>query len=332
MADNKSRVIFLEHYLLDNTDREHPVTTEDLIALLAEKGYSANRNTIRSDIEALQEAGVQVAAVRVGNAKGYYIAERPFQVSELKALIDSVSASQFFPERKSREMIRHLAELAPEMYRKDLIATAFCTNRIKTENPVSYLVLGTIGRAIREEKKLSFRYADYRPDKEEFMRHGEKRYLVSPYAFVWNDGRYYVPSYDEEKGKIVAYRVDRMRNVKMEDEKAERGKPFDPTAYGRKILWMYDGDAEEEDVVLLSENRHMISLIDRFGTGIRTDKADENHFQAIVKVIPSLTFFSWIFQFNGEIRIIAPGNVRKAYDEMLRNSLARQEEQAGGRK
>ena len=94
MADNKGRIIFLEHYLLDHADEDHPITTESLIEARAEKGYSANRNTIHSDIEALKAEGIQVAGVRVGNAKGYYVRNRPFRISELKALIDSVSSEE----------------------------------------------------------------------------------------------------------------------------------------------------------------------------------------------------------------------------------------------
>ena len=41
---------------------------------------------------------------------------------------------------------------------------------------------------------------------------------MSPQVFLWNDDRYYVPSYSEEKCCIVPFRVDRMRNVEIMDE------------------------------------------------------------------------------------------------------------------
>ena len=325
MSDNKGRIIFLAHYLADRADENNPITTEALINALSEKGYSANRNTVRSDIEALKAEGISVAGVRVANAKGYYIKNRPFRLSELKALIDAVSSSQFIPERNSNAMIRRLAEMAPEMYRKDLIATAFCADRIKTDSPVAFPALDMVNKAIQKYKKLSFQYVDYLPTKEEVLRHQKKKYVVSPYALLWNDGRYYVPSYDPEKDKIVSYRVDRMRSVQILNERADRDKPFSPVEYAKKALWMYDGDLEEQEVILLSENKHMISLIDRFGEEISTHVVDDQHFQTIVKVIPSYTFFSWVFQFCGEIRIIGPGDVKKDYEEMLRRVMERQQ-------
>ena len=325
MGDNKGRIIFLEHYLMDHTDENNPITTDELISILADHGYSANRNTIHSDIAALQAEGINVAAVRVANAKGYYIKSRPFRTTELKALIDAVSSSQFIPERNSNALIRRLAQMAPEIYRKDLIATAFCADRIKTDSPVAFPALDAVNKAIQKYRKLSFQYVDYLPTKEEVLRHNKKKYTVSPYALIWNDGRYYVPSYDPEKAKIVSYRVDRMRNVVMLSEKANRDEPFDPVDYCKKALWMYDGDIEEQEVILISENKHMISLIDRFGDGILTSVIDDQHFRAIIKVIPSYTFFSWIFQFCGDVRIAGPGNVKKDYEEMLRIVAERQQ-------
>lgn len=325
MGDNKGRIIFLAHYLADHADENNPITTDDLISAVAAKGYSANRNTIHSDIEALQAEEINVTGVRVGNAKGYYIKNRPFRLSELKALIDAVSSSQFIPERNSNALIRRLASMAPEMYRKDMIATAFCADRIKTDSPVAFSALDTVNKAIQKNKKLSFQYVDYLPTKEEILRHDKKKYVVSPYALLWNDGRYYVPSYDPEKDKIVSYRVDRMRSVMMVNERANRDRPFDPVSYCRKALWMFDDDIEEQEVILVSENKHMISLIDRFGEEIPTSTVDDQHFRTIVKVIPSYTFFSWIFQFCGGIRIVGPGDVKQDYEEMLRLVLEQQQ-------
>ena len=49
MADTKGRILFLERYMLELTDDEHSITTDDLIRIYEENGYKANRNTIRDD-------------------------------------------------------------------------------------------------------------------------------------------------------------------------------------------------------------------------------------------------------------------------------------------
>ena len=163
-------------------------------------------------------------------------------------------------------------------------------------------------------------------DKEEILRHDKKKYVVSPYALLWNDGRYYVPSYDPEKDRIISYRVDRMRNVMPVKERADRRLPFNPAEYSKRVLWMYDGDLEETDVILTAENRHLISLMDRFGPEIPVAQADGEHIRATVRVIPSNTFFSWVFQFGGGIRVAGPAEVKEEYEEMLRKVLEQQGE------
>ena len=43
--------------------------------------------------------------------------------------------------------------------------------------------------------------------------------------------------------------------------------------------------------------------MDRFGEDIQTEIADNKIFRAFVKVVPSSTFLSWIFQFLGGMKM-----------------------------
>ena len=68
MSEKKGRLLFLEHYLLENTDEAHPVTTGQLRRVLEENGYSVSRNTLPEDILLLQNAGVDVIAEKAGRS------------------------------------------------------------------------------------------------------------------------------------------------------------------------------------------------------------------------------------------------------------------------
>ena len=322
--DNKSRILYLEHYLTDHSDRENPVTTEELLDAYEKQGLKAHRNTIRDDLEALREAGIQIETVRIGNAKGYYVSNRPFELTELMVLIDSVSSSQFVSASRSRMLVRKLAAMAIEKDRKDLIATAFAANRVKTDNDVAITTLGPIAKAVKQKKKISFNYIEILPTMEVVLRHDEKIYHVSPYALIWYAGRYYAPCYDEEKGSIVPYRVDRMRNVKISNDAANLKLPFDLNQYCRSTVDMYGGGKAEEEVTLIAENDMLVHIIDRFGEDIKTEIEDDEHIRITLKVSPSYTFFSWIFEFNGDIAITAPAHVKAEYEEMLRKAIGKQ--------
>ena len=48
---------------------------------------------------------------------------------------------------------------------------------------------GRLYRAIREDKKVSFRFFHYDREKKKQYSKSGGRYIVSPYAILWNDGR-----------------------------------------------------------------------------------------------------------------------------------------------
>lgn len=48
---------------------------------------------------------------------------------------------------------------------------------------------------------------------------------------------------------------------------------------------------------------------------------DYKHFNAVAEVSVRYTFFAWVFQFNGDIKITAPDSVVLKYREMLESAL-----------
>ena len=62
-------------------------------------------------------------------------------------------------------------------------------------------------------------------------------------------------------------------------------------------------------------------LIDRFGLDVETGEFSEDKFVAKVPVDLSPTFYGWVFQFGGGIRIMGPEEAVDAYLKMLDASL-----------
>ena len=61
---NKQRLIHLYRYLLENTDEDHQVTTNDLVEFLKKEDANASRKTVKDDIEILiQNTDVGIVAV-----------------------------------------------------------------------------------------------------------------------------------------------------------------------------------------------------------------------------------------------------------------------------
>ena len=63
------------------------------------------------------------------------------------------------------------------------------------------------------------------------------------------------------------------------------------------------------------------TAIDQFGTKVKTEEVDSQHFQAYVTVCPSLTFYRWVFGWNGDMQILGPDSVIEEYRAMARKAL-----------
>ncbi len=75
---SKSQIIFLLRYLFENTDDEHAVSTNELISVLADNCFSANRKTVRDDVDMLCDAGFEILIDREGKSNSYHYGSRAF--------------------------------------------------------------------------------------------------------------------------------------------------------------------------------------------------------------------------------------------------------------
>ena len=74
-----------------HSDSEHPIKHEKIVELLeSEYGLTIERKAIGRNISLLNEAGYDIETTK----KGSYLAERTFEDSELKLLIDGVLSSK----------------------------------------------------------------------------------------------------------------------------------------------------------------------------------------------------------------------------------------------
>ena len=325
---SKGRILFLRSWLLDHTDDEHVITTEELIALCKEHGYSANRNTLADDIAVLRSSGLDIitetVARRGTGTNGYHIGNRTFEQAELKLLMDAVSSSRFITEEKSTLLTEKLSLMTNEENRQLLTSRTFIADRLKTTNHNVLALIDTIFQAIYERRKVSFHYWDYTPKKERVLRHDGELYVASPFALVWNDDRYYMAAFSDKRKKIVNFRVDRMCDLEITNEQAVIDESFNPAEHSRKVMKMFDGDQRPRRITLWCQNPYMQNILDRFGEETVTKAVDSEHFSAIVTVCPSSTFFSWVMQFRGGILIQKPAEVKQKYEDMLRELLEKQ--------
>ena len=320
----KNRIIYLMQYLQENSDENRSVTTAQIREEMARRGCPIIISTLRDDIESLQSAGYDIQVNETeGMPTTYSWLDREWSLPELQILVDAVSSSQFITTEKSRELIDKLVRMGAPSLRESLKPQILVSEHVKAPNKQILLSVQAIRRAIDRDRKITFKYMQYTTDKKQVPRHRgtpEEDYVVSPYATIWNNERYYMVGYSEKRHDVNTYRVDRMTGVKQVPRKRiPAPEDFKIQDYTDKVFWMYDGN--EEEITLRCRNKILDQVIDRFGEGIELKNVTRQTFDVTVPVCISGTFYAWVTQFVGEMTIIAPGNAKDAYAGYLQEAI-----------
>lgn len=266
--NQKMKLLYLAELLHNRTDEEHGITVKEIIDALIDVGIKAERKSIYTDIEALKRFGLDIEQTRA-RANGYYLASREFELPELKLLVDAVQSSHFITQKKSNELIAKLSSLASDHQAKHLKRQVFVTDKPKSINESIYYNVDAIHTAINAGRKIDFKYFDYGLDKQRSYRKSGSNYTETPLALCWDDEKYYLVCYSLKYDGLVHYRVDRMSNVEVSQEKAEKidRKRFDLSLHIKQVFGMYAGKAVRTR--LRFDNSLINIVLDRFGTSLK---------------------------------------------------------------
>ena len=321
-TNQKLKLYYLAKILMEQTDDQHGLTMPDILEELGKYNITADRKSIYTDIEALNDIGLDVVGEKYGKYFIYHIGSRRFELAELKLLVDAIQSFRFITEKKSNALIKKLTTLASEYEASQLERQLSVQGRIKTMNESIYYSVDEIHSAISQNKKISFRYMTWDTDKK-LVPKREEPYVISPWRLTWNDENYYLIAFDSKAGKIKHYRVDKMEKISILNDKREgkeHFKAFDLAAYTNRVFGMFGGDGT---MVTLAVKDEMVGvLIDRFGKDIIMKPARKKGWtEARVEVAVSGQFFGWIFGLGTGVKITAPASVVKAYKTELDNLL-----------
>ncbi len=301
--NQKLKLPLLERLLFRETDEEHPMPIGKIISALERQGVGAERKSLYSDMEALGRLGLDVQS-RKGKDGGWFIGQRPFELPELKLLVDAVQSCKFITPRKSAALISKLETLTSRHQARALQRQVYAAGRAKTMNEGVYYSIDALHAAIGAGRGVTFRYFEYNVRREKVFRREGARYAVSPKGLIWDNENYYLVGYDHEKGEIRHYRVDKMTELEQADLPKMEQAEFDMAVYARKHFNMFSG--REGAVTLRCENRLVGVILDRFGQEVILVPDGEEHFTATVEAVVSPQFLGWLFGLGEGAALVGP--------------------------
>ncbi len=321
-TNQKFKLYRLAQIMMKKTDEEHYITMPEIMAALGEYEITADRKSIYNDLRDLEIFGIEVEGEKVGNGYHYHVVNRPFELPELKLLVDAIQSSKFITEKKSNSLIRKLEMMVSEYDAQKLQRQVYVSGRIKAMNESIYYTVDAIHNAISENRKIKFQYFQWNVKKEPELRHGGAWYHISPWGLSWDDENYYLVGFDSEAARIKHFRVDKMLRIELSDEAREGREYFkklDMADYARKSFGMFGG--EEQSVKLLVDNSLAGVIIDRFGKDVMMIPADAAHFTVNVDVHVSRQFLGWVFSLGENVKVIGPDEVVERMKEEIQRLI-----------
>ncbi|MCL2369669.1 MAG: WYL domain-containing protein [Firmicutes bacterium] len=316
----KIKLLILYDLLTRHTDEDNPLSTQGIVDLLQSKhGVTVGSRALIEDIRLLNKYGYEVNSYK-RKSHYFYVVDRPFELSELKVLIDAVQTASFIPEEKTKIFVDKIADLAGKHRSELLKKNIICYDTNKRSNKYVFYSVDTLISAIEGKKKASFLYYDLDISKNKVYRKSGNRYIVNPLSLLYTNDKYYLVCYSDKLLKLCNYRIDRMEQVEIEKSRVTPAPQYDNFnihTYKQQAFSMFGGDLKS--VRLKVDNTCIDAILDRFGENTPLKQIDNNTFSTTVKVQVSPTFFGWCLNSRGKIRISSPRDVEFAMDAYVKS-------------
>ena len=234
---NKSRMLFILRYLMQNTNEDHMVSLSDLTDICDDNGFGRpNRRTIISDIRELTESEYPIEVEEIGQTNYYYYSGH-LTPSELRVLVDAVEAAQFITKKDSLVLMEKLIKLSNWRDEDYYLNSTLLEGCRKTDNKNMKYILLTIQDAIREKNKIMFQYYDYNLEGEKILHNDGEEYVISPYGFHCDGNRYYLIGFLDKRQDINNFRLDLISSAELiEGEYVEAPEDFNLNEYCNRIF------------------------------------------------------------------------------------------------
>ncbi len=293
----------LEQY----SDFDHPLKQQDIIDYLdKDYGISIERKAVGRNLSLLKEAGYDIASDR----RGSYLAERTFDDSELRMLIDGVLASRYITAKHSKELIERLCSLSNRYFRSHVKNIWSVNEWSKTDNQTLFYNIEIVDAAIEQGKQIAFCYNKYGSDKK---LHKTSDQRATPYQMILRNQRYYLIACNEKWKNLGHYRLDRITDIRLTDEPATqlRSLPghtngIDYKEYATSLPYMFTD--KPEHVEFLADLVIIDQIVDWFGDNARIQSCGDK-LKVFVKASPNAMEY-WAMQYLNFVEILSPASLR----------------------
>lgn len=320
-------ILYILNVLKKYSDEDHLLQIKDIKEKIKELyDVDIDSRTIRRNITLLKEKFSYDIDTYQDNHRGYRIrrdAETEFELGELETIIATFAYSNFVTEDITKSIINKCLSMM-SIYEQEKYRNYHASiKNTKSNNKEIINNIEMINEAINTNKKITFDYYKYSLNDNGKLIEEKVRarfpYKVSPYKIFYGLQKlYFIGLKDEYKGLLI-YRLDRIKNIKITNEKVNKKYTLeDVDYYIKNNVAMYTGD--QEKVEIRSNILLLDVVIETFGKDIKLKKIDENTFQASFYTVLS-GFKYWCLRNIENVEIISPIKLKKEIDKVLKENV-----------
>lgn len=330
---SRSRILSVLDLLVRFTDERTGISASEIarvISICSERPTS--ENAILKDLHQISESmpmGIRVAIPSHGENIGFRAINKPLSSEEAILISDVVGTSSFIGEAQKEAISSKVLVFSSDYDVDESIETVFVDRKAGKDTDMFFGVLHAVSRAIRMNEKVAFK-------KQVHLMSGPTVkvgfYEEDPVAIVFSFGRYYLESMHlDESGFPIPHfhRLDDITDLVI------TGKPVSDrdkvealrtrvVADTRQRVDMF-GSGTARKLFLEVSGTHAKYVYERFGHDLKfchIDESDERNVigYACVSVMPSPTFYRWLFGMDGAVRLAKPKG--KRWVESFPNAVA----------
>lgn len=323
LYEKNGNILYILNILKKYTDEDHMFSATEIQLKIKEiYNVEIDTRTIRRNINLLKYKLNYDISTRDDNKKGYYLNRDPetdFEPGEIRAIIDNFSYANYIVPSVAKNIIKKCKNIQT-VYENDKIKDyQIYANDSKTENVEVIKNIEDISESIYQHKKVKFEYWKY-----VITNKLEKKIvstpIVSPFAIVYNKQEFYLIGVKEGKNRFYNYRLDRIKNIQILDNKITiKKKKSEIQDFAESSIEMFGG--KKEEIEAICHIWLLDTIFDTFGRNVTIEKIpnDDKSFKLIVDANP-LGFRMWAMRNIDLVEVKKPKSLRNEMKEIIKNA------------
>ncbi len=245
-----------------------------------------------------------------------------FTDDELMFLMDAVQFSKHISKTNAEEITRKLIKLSENQYSPVFELHTKINEKNTPVNKDFFMILGNINNAIHRQLMISF-YNNALDNDKKLIHTSDEPIMVCPYKVVVSNGYHYLLCGEKDSNAVERYRIDRLTEVTILDEKATHSTARINAAlrsnqYIVEHCYMYEGEPVN---VKLEINKSILGeVIDSFGDKIEIEPVHPSYNRLIVHVKSSeRDILDWAMRYGEYAAILEPDYLREEIRERAKS-------------